>query len=164
MPDKEKYKLQRLLEMRERKREDAAIYLGKCRDQLELEELELVRRNQAVEDCRQEQIQTDKQMLHGSMKGIKNLELVRYRQRLSDLRDSEQNLLNSVKEQEGVVRKAEQTVAKALDDLHEAAKEVKVIEKHRENWENVKRLETKRLEQKRNDEIGTIMHNRQNLE
>ena len=38
--------------MRERKREQAAIYLGECRDQLKLEELELVKRKQAVEDCR----------------------------------------------------------------------------------------------------------------
>lgn len=161
MPKQEKYNLQRLLEMRERARDEAALYLAECRRKLTLAEDELKNRKQAVEDCRTAQKETNAQMFEKSRSGIKSSEIARFRQHLADLREKESRLLAAVEEQRRAVERAEQTVEKALNTLNEAAKETKVIEKHRENWQQGKKIETERREQKTNDEIGAILHERQ---
>lgn len=149
--------------MRERARDEAAIYLAECRRLLSRAENELTERKQAVEDCRQMQRDTQNQLIEKSKKGMKSSEAVTYRQHLIDLRESETQLLSAVEEQKRAVERAAQTVEKALGALQESAKETKVIEKHRENWTSVKRIETARREQKTNDEIGAILHERQKL-
>lgn len=160
----EKYKLQRLLEMRERTRDDAALYLGECRRELGSAENELNSRQNAVENCRREQAETQSDLTRKSQSGMKSSEMVTYRQRLADLRENEKLLLEAVEQQKAIVIRAEQKVDKALNALNEAAKEVKVIEKHRENWQTEKNIETERREQKLNDEIGVILHERQRFE
>ncbi|MGI8786269.1 MAG: flagellar FliJ family protein [Pyrinomonadaceae bacterium] len=164
MPKQEKYNLQRLLEMRERLRDDAALYLAECRRQLTLAEIELTNREQAVENCRQEQKTVQTQMIEKSESGIKSSEIVRYRQHLADLRELETKLLAAVEEQKRAVERAAKTAEKALDALREKSKEAKVIEKHRENWRSERKSETARREQKSNDEIGAILHERQRFE
>lgn len=160
----EKYKLQRLLEMRERTRDEAALYLADCRRELKAAENELNNRRKAVENCRRAQAEMQKALMEKSQSGMKSSEMVTYRQRLSDLRENEKMLLAAVEEQKTVVNRAEQKVDKALSSLNEAAKEVKVIEKHRENWRDERKIETERREQKLNDEIGAILHERQRFE
>ncbi len=164
MPNQEKYRLQRLLEIRERAREQAAIQLAECRRQLALTEIELENRKQAVEDCRKAQIDTQTQMIQKSRGGIKSAEIARFRQHLIDLREHETNLITAVEEQKKVVVRAEQTVEKALNFLSEVSREAKVIDTHRENWRVEKKIETERREQKSNDEIGAILHDRKRFE
>lgn len=160
----EKYKLQRLLEMRERTRDDAALYLADCRRELTAAENELKKREKSVENCRREQMETQKALIEKSQSGMKTSEIIGYRQRLSDLRENEISLIAAVEDQKTVVARAEQKVDKALDALNETAKEVKVIEKHRENWQTENKIENERREQKLNDEIGAILHERQGFE
>lgn len=160
----EKYNLQRLLEMRERAREEAAIYLAECRRLLTVAEDELAQRRQAVEDCRQAQIDAQNQLIERSKSGMKSSEAVRYRQHFTDLREQETQFIAAVEEQKRAVERAALTVEKALAALQETAKDTKVIEKHREHWTSAKQLESTRREQKTNDEIGAILHERQKFE
>lgn len=160
MSKPEKYNLQRLLEMRGRTRDETAIHLAECRRLLTAAENQLSERKQAVEDCRDGQRETQNQLIENSKSGMKSSEIVRYRQHLTDLREREIQLLAAVEEQRKAVERHAQTVEKALGALQEAARETKVIEKHRENWASVKRTETARREQKTNDEIGAILHER----
>ncbi len=164
MPNTEKYRLQRLLEIRERAREQAAIQVAECRRQLKLTEIELENRKQAVESCRKAQSEMQIQMIEKSKGGIKSAEIARFRQHLTDLREVETNLIAAVEEQKKTVGRAEQAVEKALNFLSEASKEAKVIDKHRENWQVEKRIEAERREQKSNDEIGAILHDRKRFE
>lgn len=164
MPAKEKYKLQRLLEMRERARDDAALFLAECNREVAAAEKELQRRIQAVEDCKLEQIKNQNEMIEKAMDGMKSTEAVRYRRHSIYLREKGVELKKSVEDQKHVVTRAEQKADKALEALNEAAKEAKVIEKHRENWKVEKKIEGERREQKLNDEIGAILHERQKLD
>jgi flagellar export protein FliJ len=164
MAKTEKYNLQRLLEMRERARDQAALYLAECRRQLALAEDELNNRKQAVEDCRREQIETQNALAGKSGGGIKANEIVRFRQYLIDLREKETRLLKAVEDQKSVIAREERKVEKALAELGEAAKELKVIEKHRENWQVGNKKDAQRREQKSNDETGAILHERQKFE
>ncbi len=164
MAKSEKYNLQRLLEMRERVRDETALYLAECRRLLTVAEIELKNRIQAVENCRQKQQVTQTEMIEESASGIKSAELVRFRKYLADLREEEEKLLTAVELQKEAVTRAEKVVDNALNKLHEDAKEVKVIEKHRENWRNENKINDERREQKSNDEIGTILHERERFE
>lgn len=150
--------------MRERTRDEAALFLAERRRAFEFAEAELENRRQAVENCRQEQIKTQRDLRENSRNGMKSSEMARYRQHLADLRENEILLSAAVEEQKNIVARAENKVEKALDALNEAAKEVKVIEKHRANWQREKKIEAERREQKTNDEIGAILHERKRFE
>lgn len=164
MPAQEKYNLQRLLEMRERAREQAALHLAGCREQLRLAQAELEERRRAVDGCRIEQNKAQEEMIEKAAGGIRSTEIARYRQHLKDLREKEIMLQGLAAEQDAVVRRAEQTVEKAFLGLAEASKEAKVIEKHRENWQTAKKTEADRREQKIGDEIGAILFERRKFE
>jgi flagellar export protein FliJ len=164
MSQAEKYNLQRLLEMRERARDDAAIRLAEARRQLQLAEDELQTRKRSVEDCRREQIEIQNALSGKSNAGIKANELARFRQYLIDLRGKEIYLLKAVEDQKQIVLREEKKVEKAFVELNEAAKELKVIEKHRENWRDESKKESTRREQKSNDETAQILHERQKFE
>ena len=164
MPKQEKYNLQRLLEVRERARESAVQYLAERRSRLAATERELAKREKAVSDCRLAQQTAQTEMLEKSKDGIKNSEIIIHRQHLIDLREKETELIAAVEQQKAVVLRAEKEVEKALELLTEASKELQTIEKHRENWRQAKRVELTRQEQKSNDEIGAILHERGKFE
>ena len=164
MPKPEKYNLQRLLEVRARAREAAVELLAERRAQLAAAERELAARRKAVEDCRQAQQRAQSEMLEKSRNGIKNSEILVHRQHLSDLRETEIELLAAVEAQQAVVERAAVEVEKALHHLTEATKELQAIEKHRENWRREQKIELNRKEQKNNDEIGAILHERRKFE
>ena len=146
--------------MRARARDEAAVYLGECRKILAAAEAELEKRRRAVEDCRNAQRATQTQLNEKFGGGMKTSEILRFRQHLIVLREHETVLIEAVEEQKRAVERHAQTVDKALAALREAAKETKVIEKHRERWAQEKRLATARREQKTNDEISAILHER----
>lgn len=164
MPKQEKYKLERLLDVRERARDAVVEVLARRRSELAAAENELKARKKAVVDCRAAQQRSQDEMQEKVKDGIKTSEIVIHRQHLIDLRETEAGLLASVDKQKAVVSRAEQEVEKTLLALREATKEVQVIEKHRENWQHNKKLELIKLEQKTNDEIGAILHERQRSE
>jgi flagellar export protein FliJ len=164
MPKQAKYNLQRLLEMRARTRESAIEVLAERRARLAAPEKELAAREKAVSDCRSAQRTAQSEMLEKSKDGIKNSEIIIHRQHLIDLRERESELIAAVEQQKTVVLRAEKEVEKALESLTEASKELQTIEKHRENWRQTKRIEMTRKEQKTNDEIGAILHERDKFE
>lgn len=164
MPKQEKYNLQRLLEVRERARESAVENLAEKRAQMAAAEKELAAREKAVRDCREIQKRAQTAMAEKMQRGVKNSEILIHRQHLIDLREKESELLKAVEQQKNVVARAAQEVEKALQFLVEATKQLQTIEKHRENWRREKRIEAARREQKNNDEIGAILHERQKFE
>lgn len=161
MPPQDKYNLQRLLDVRERARDEAGVYLAECRRLLSAAESELEKRKQAVENCRAAQRSAQTQLIEKSTGGMKSSDALRFRQHLADLREREAELSAAVEEQKRAVERQAQIVDKALAALNEAAKEAKVIEKHRENWASANRLDQARREQKTNDEVGALLHERQ---
>ncbi len=164
MPKQAKYNLQRLLEMRARTRESAIEFLAERRSRLAAAEKQLAAREKAVFDCRQAQQNAQTTMLEKARDGIKNSELIVHRRYLIDLRETESELTVAVKQQKTVVLRAETEVEKALQSLNEASVELQTIEKHRQNWRREKNLELTRKEQKANDEIGAILHERRKFE
>jgi flagellar export protein FliJ len=99
-------------------------------------------------------------MMAETKQGVAAHGLVLYRTHLADLRRIEQELIVEVEDQERLVSTAENEVEKALAVMIEASKDVQVIEKHHESWQQKTRRDEDRNEQKLGDEIGTITHRR----
>lgn len=158
MSKKPKYRLQTVLEMRERAKEDAAQAVAERRRQLEAEEQQLRQREADVEANIARQKQVQREMQENFQIGVAAARAASFRQHLKDLRDTELDLRAAVVMQQKRVAQAEMEVERALQFLAECAKEVKAIEKHKENWQTELKLESERREQKLNDEIGSILY------
>lgn len=153
-----KYRLQVVLEVREKKKNDAARFVAKRREELFQAEKELSRRKYLLGECRQQQFDANKKMMSEFDDGTAAGNIVAHRNFLQVLKEKEQELLISFEEQKVNVKNAEIAVDEAIDKLSEASKELKVIEKHKENWVETKKIEVKKYEQKLSDEIGAILH------
>jgi flagellar export protein FliJ len=161
---KNKYKLQPVLDVRDRVKQEAMRRVAQRRAQLAEAEAELARREQALEECRARQAEGRARMLNEMEPGTGAGHLVAHRTHLADLRNTEHELRQSVEQQHAAVARAQVELEQALAALVEASKEVRAIEKHREDWgQRVRRTEQRR-EQKLSDEIGSILHGRKRAE
>ena len=156
----EKYRLQSVMDVRERAKQEAARVVALRRSQLAEAEEELARRAAALERCREQQRDARAKMLAEGERGAEARRLVQYRTHLSDLRAREQELSESVSQQRLAVARAEREVEAALTNLAEASKEFRVVEKHRERWREDRRREAVRREQKSGDEIAATLRRR----
>ncbi|HEV2802380.1 MAG TPA: flagellar FliJ family protein [Pyrinomonadaceae bacterium] len=161
---KNKYKLQSVLDVRDRAKQEAMRHVAARRAQLAEAEAELARRLGALEDCRRRQREAREAMLREIEPGAEARRLVAHRTHLADLRNMEGELTERVEEQRAAVVRAEGELEQALAALVEASKEVQAIEKHREEWGRQERRVEQRREQKLTDEIGAIMHGRKRNE
>jgi flagellar export protein FliJ len=159
-----KYRLEPVLNVREQAKREAERLLAARIGQLERAEQELARREREVELCRERQAAARAEMLEEMCDGAAANRALAHRTHLADLRLIEGELVAAVEEQKGVVARCEAEVEKARAALVEAAREVRVIEKHREVWRERERRELARREQKLNDEIGAILHERRSTE
>ena len=74
------------------------------------------------------------------------------------LKDEEAAVQLDIENQKEIVKQAESLVEQRRNEMAEAAKELKAIEKHRENWaKEVKALRDKREEMSQ-EEIGQALH------
>ena len=158
---KQKYRLETVLEIRDKVKKEAAQVVAMRRGQLAAAEEELKRCHQAVQDNLQKQREQQDLMFTEINQGVEARRATVFRTHLADLREFELDLRANVVKQEKVVQKAELELENALEMLAEATKEVKVIEKHKETWRINNKLEADRKEQKLNDEIGAILYSSQ---
>ena len=159
-----KYRLQSVLGVRAQAKREAERLLAARLAQLAEAEGELARREREVESCRGRRAAARDAMLEAMREGAAAGRAVAHSTHLADLRAQEEALRAAAEEQRGVVARCEAEAERARAALVEAAREVRVIEKHKENWRERERREAARREQKINDEIGAILHERRSSE
>jgi len=152
--------LQPVLDVRDKAKQTAAVLVATRREQLAAAEAKLLRRRQALSECRQRQAIAQEKMLKEFERAVEAHKLVTHRTHLADLRRTEQELIAKVEDQRRAVVGAEAEVEKALTALIEASREVQVIEKHRETWQQRTRREEQIRDQKIGDEIGAVTYRR----
>jgi flagellar export protein FliJ len=157
---KKKYRLQPVLDVRERAKQEAERLVAARLAQLAEAEEELARRVREVALCRERQEAARAEMFEEMRGGSAAARAVAHRSHLADLRALEDQLRAAADEQRGAVARCETELEAARAALVEAAREAKVIEKHREQWRERERRDGVRREQKMNDEIGAILHER----
>jgi len=155
-----KYRLETVLDIRNRAKEEAARQVALRFQQLEKAEEELMRRRRNLQNCYEKQNRAQTKMAEDLSKGLQAQSILAHQNYLNDLRKQEIELQKEVDKQIQTVANAEKEVEKAREKLIEAARELKAIEVHKENWQSVERIAENRREQKISDEIGSILHGR----
>lgn len=155
-----KYRLETVLDIRNRAKEEAARQVALRFQQLEKAEEELMRRRRNLQNCYEKQNQAQTKMAEDLSKGLQAQSILAHQNYLNDLRKQEIELQKEVDKQIQTVANAEKEVEKSREKLIEAARELKAIEVHKENWQSVERIAENRREQKISDEIGSILHGR----
>jgi flagellar export protein FliJ len=153
------YRLQTLLEIREREEEAAKQAFSLAMQEAAREravqaqmEQDLVTRKAE----RKAKVQAHMQEVMSKGAGISALATMnRYENRL---KDEEAQLALEIERQKDVVRDAERVVEKRRFEMAEAAKELKAIEKHKEKWAQQVRAERQAREDLSQEEIGNALH------
>ena len=155
-----KYRLETVLTIRSRAKEEAARIVALRLQQLQATEDELSRRQKKLQNCYEQQNKSQNLMNEEIRQGIQARQVLAHQNFLNDLRKLEIELKSDVEKQNTAVSKAEKEVEAAREKLIEAARELKSIEVHKTNWQDSEqKVQTKR-EEKISDEIGAILHGR----
>lgn len=153
------YRLQTLLGMKERAKEDAERYLGECLAVLRAEqerqrdmEKELERMIAKRESKRREY--SEKQM-RGEMdaRGAVSANLF-----IERLKEQEEMQANAIEGQKVVVAQKEEDVNAAREALILANQELKALEKHKEKWQEQVKKEIENKEAEALDEIAQTIY------
>jgi flagellar export protein FliJ len=153
------YRLKAVLQLREQAKEAAEqafaaaqVELNKAKTELKRLEDDLARRKverKAKVDAYLKEVMA-KGVGAGGLAGMNRFE--------ERLKDEEAALALEIENQKEVVKQAESLVEQRRAEMAEAAKELKAIEKHKENWaKEVKALRDKR-EEMNQEEIGNALH------
>jgi flagellar export protein FliJ len=152
------YRLQALLDMRARAKEEAEQAFSNAIKELEKEKAELKRLEDDLERRKKERkakVMAYLQEVMAKGAGINGMNMMsRFEQRL---KDEEAQVALEVDRQKEVVKVAERTVEQKRREMAEAAKELKAIEKHQENWKKQIRAERQAKEELTQEEIGSAL-------
>jgi flagellar biosynthesis chaperone FliJ len=153
------YRLQTLLEMRERAREKAEQAFSDAIKALEEQKAGLKRLEQELEQRKAERKQKVmahfQQVMARGTAGPNGFTMMnRYEERL---KDEEAQLALEIERQKEAVTAAERLVEQRRREMAEAAKELKAIEKHKENWQKQLRAERQAKEELNQEEIGNTL-------
>jgi flagellar export protein FliJ len=159
MAIKEQYRLQVLLEMRERAKKDAEEALGKAMAELKAEqdrqksmeqELErMVARREAKKREYAEKAMRGEMAAQGAISA--NLYIDR-------LKEQEELQKNAIEGQKAVVAQKEEAVTAARENLLRATQDLKALEKHKEMWEEQIKKELEAKEAENLDEIAQTVY------
>ncbi len=159
MTPKFKYRLEPVLEQKERAKKDAEKALAQARAALEaekktLEELEAEKQSllDRIEESRH---QRDQKAMEGELTVQASRQYKLFIQRLHEER-KEADV--RIYKQTRVVERAEVEVQKAKDHLLTCAREHEAMSKHKEQWIKQQELELQKKEQKIMEEIGMVQH------
>jgi flagellar export protein FliJ len=150
-----KYRLQTLLELRERAKKDAEEVFAQALQQLAEEEARLREEEEnlerMIEDRHRRREEYARKLASGEMKVTDQSNAYRYIERLKEKEVEQQTVIDAQKEQ---VREAEKEVKRAQDALVLANQELKALEKHKEKWEEEVKRERMLREENAMDELG----------
>jgi hypothetical protein len=152
------YRLETLLEMRARAKEEAEQAFSAALKALEKEKLDQRRLEEELERRKAERKQKVMAYLNEVMAkgaGINGMNMMsRFEQRL---KDEEAQVALDIERQKEAVKAAERAVEQRRYVMAEAAKELKAIEKHKENWTKQIKAERQQREELNQEETGNAL-------
>lgn len=152
------YRLQVLVEMRERAKEEAEHAFSDAVKALEKEKNELKRLEEDLarrKAERKQKVLAYMQQVMAKGAGVNGLtQMNRYEERL---KDEEAQVALEIERQKEAIKVAERLVEQKRREMAEAAKELKAIEKHKETWQKQIRAERQAKEELNQEEIGNTL-------
>ncbi|MBI3186080.1 MAG: flagellar assembly protein FliH [Myxococcales bacterium] len=153
------YRLQTLLEMRERAEEASKQAFSEAMQALAKEKAEQKRLEEDLETRKRERkelVAAYFQEVMAKGAGAGGLTLMnRYEERL---KNEEEQVALEIERQKEVVKTAEKLLEQRRLEMAEAAKEKKAIEKHKENWKKQVKHERDAREEMAQEEIGNALY------
>ena len=153
------YRLQTLLEIRERAEEEAKRAFSEAMKALAAEKKKLAELQADLERRKAErkgkiQAYMTEIMKKGANPGAMT-QMNRFEERL---KDEEAQVALEIERQKEAVKEAEKLLEQRRVEMAEAAKEKKAIEKHKENWAKAVKYERQQKEDLAGEEIGNTLH------
>ena len=156
------YRLQTLLEIRERTKkaaeEDFARAMRALAEEQEKLKGEEETLDKMIEDRHRRRDEYARKLTSGEMKITEQSNTHRYIERLKERELDQQTIIDAQKEQ---VREAEREVERAQEALVLATQELKALEKHKEKWAEEVRRERMMREEGAMDELGQAIFQKQ---
>lgn len=155
------YRLQTVLEMRERAEEAAKQAFAEAARELAKEKEELARLEADLERRRLERKAKVQAYLQDVMaRGVGANGLASMNRFEDRLKDEEAQVALDIEGQKVQVKAAEKKLEMRRHEMAEAAREKKAIEKHKETWAAQVRKEREQREELAQEEIGNALHQR----
>jgi len=155
---KKRYRLQPVRELRDQIRQEAARVVALRREQLAAATAEMLRREQALDECRALASAAQVHLARAAAAGLQAHDLVKRRAHLADLKRQQTELAQELEQQREVVALAEAELEQAVSALSQASKDLRAIDKHREAWRQRMQRAAEQRDQKLLDEISTAAH------
>ena len=159
MPPRQGYRLQPLLNFKARLKKNAEIKLGRAIGELEKRKKRLKELEEEKKEIirRRRQTRRDLDQRVGSGAGvIKDSQVhINFLRRLEE---EEKEKEGEIENQRQLIEEGETAVKRARRGYIDAAKELRVMEKHKELWRKKVQAELSRREEDEMDELGRIIH------
>lgn len=154
-----KYRLQPVLDKRQKIKEDAEKALGVAQKKLEEEKKKEEECVLVIQQIKQRKEDSKAEMNRKMMEAAIEIEKVRtHKDYLKSLDYEIKKAEEKLEDQKKRVKAAEQVVAQKREDLLEATKEFQAIEKHKENWATALKKQMEEAEQNEAEEIGQVLY------
>ena len=155
---KPKYRLQIVLDKRQKAKEDAEKALVEAQKALEAEKQKELQCIQFVEDAKQKKEDAKAELNNKMLEGKLSIEKIRMgKDHLKSLDFEIKKAQQKLEEQRQMVAQAEAFLQQRRAELVEKTKDFQAIEKHKEKWaENLKK-EMENAEQNEQEEIGNVL-------
>jgi flagellar export protein FliJ len=154
MADKE-YRLQALVGIRERKKEEAEKYLGTCLAALKVEQQRLRDMEEELDRMIARREARKREYAEKAMRGEMSAQAaISANLYIERLKEQEQMQKDAIEGQKGVVQQKKEDVDGARQDLVKAEQELKALEKHKEKWQEERKKEIAAKQEEVMDEIA----------
>lgn len=153
-----KYRLQPVLDSKEKKKQDAEKLLADARSELARQQDILKQREQDVARAMEKKEMFSSDFMKKMEGGMDTSKIAQGKAYLEVLKQNIVTAKKRVEEQAKVVQGCEQKVQNAVLKLTEATKEMKVIEKHKENWAEAVKKDVEFKEEKEQEEIAQNLY------
>jgi flagellar export protein FliJ len=153
-----KYRLQPVLDKRQKIKEDAEKALGAAQKKLDEEKKKEDECIQLVNQAKQRKEEAKAEMSRKMLEEKLEVQKIRmHKDYLKSLDFEIKKAEEKLDEQRTRVKAAEQVVVQRRNELVEATKEYQAIEKHKEKWATSIKKEMEEAEQKEAEEIGNVL-------
>ncbi len=153
-----KYRLQPVLDSKEKKKKDAEKALGDVRKELARQEKILQDREEDVKKAAQRKEQYTAEFNAKIDRGMETGKISDGRAFIDVLKKNIEIAKKKVEDQKKVVDEWKQKEQEALMRLTEATKEMNIIEKHKENWVQTEKRELEIKEDKEQEEVAQNLY------
>ncbi len=153
-----KYRLQPVLDSKEKRKNEAEKALSDTRAELERQRNLLRAREEEVTRAIKKKDDTSADLMKKMNRGMESGKITEGRAFIDVLKRNIEIARKKADDQKKVVQQWEQKVEAALMKVTEATKEMKVIEKHKENWTEAEKKEIEIKEEKEQEEVAQNMY------